>query len=74
MEFKDHIEKLVGAATGAHGSGQSNFCCDITMLFVEMGKTEASAEAHEKAQKALIKDDSQRILARNMDAELTAIC
>ncbi|GFR24645.1 retrovirus-related Pol polyprotein from transposon TNT 1-94 [Trichonephila clavata] len=90
MEFKAHIEKLVGAANWSkwkrqielllrHHDVHDVVCGDRECLRL---LAEASAEAiaaYEKAQKAFIKDDSlaQLILVGNMDdsnAELTSVC
>ncbi|GFQ85012.1 retrovirus-related Pol polyprotein from transposon TNT 1-94 [Trichonephila clavata] len=90
MEFKAHIEKLVGAANWSKWKRQIELLLrhhdvhDIVCGDRECPRlpTEASAEAiaaYEKAQKAFIKDDSlaQLILVGNMDesnAELTSVC
>ncbi|GFY70184.1 retrovirus-related Pol polyprotein from transposon TNT 1-94 [Trichonephila inaurata madagascariensis] len=89
MEFKVHIEKLVGAANWSKWKRQIELLLrhhDIHDIVSGNRKcpslpAEASGEAiaaHEKVQKAFIKDDSlaQLILEGNMDdsnPELTAI-
>ncbi|GFQ98960.1 retrovirus-related Pol polyprotein from transposon TNT 1-94 [Trichonephila clavata] len=90
MEFKAHIEKLVGAANWSKWKRQIELLLrhhdvhDVVCGDRECPRlpAEASAEAiaaYEKAQKAFIKDDSlaQLILVGNMDdsnAELTSVC
>ncbi|GFR23429.1 retrovirus-related Pol polyprotein from transposon TNT 1-94 [Trichonephila clavata] len=90
MEFKAHIEKLVGAANWSKWKRQIELLLrhhdvhDVVCGDRECPRlpAEASAEgiaAYEKAQKAFIKDDSlaQLILMGNMDdsnAELTSVC
>ncbi|GFQ98173.1 retrovirus-related Pol polyprotein from transposon TNT 1-94 [Trichonephila clavata] len=90
MEFKAHIEKLVGAANWSKWKRQIEILLqhhdvhDVVCGDRECPRlpVEASAEAiaaYEKAQKAFIKDDSlaQLILVGNMDdsnAELTSVC
>ncbi|GFQ71938.1 retrovirus-related Pol polyprotein from transposon TNT 1-94 [Trichonephila clavata] len=91
MEFKAHTEKLVGAANWSklkrqhqnivmsHHDVHDFVCGDPECPSLP---AEASAEAiaaYEKAQKAVVKDDSlaQLILVGNMDdsnAELTSVC
>ncbi|GFQ72109.1 2-hydroxyacyl-CoA lyase 2 [Trichonephila clavata] len=90
MEFKAHIEKLVGAANWSKWKRQIELLLrhhdvhDVVCGDRECPRlpAEASAEAiaaYDKAQKAFIKDDSlaQLILVGNMDdsnAELTSVC
>ncbi|GFR24434.1 retrovirus-related Pol polyprotein from transposon TNT 1-94 [Trichonephila clavata] len=90
MEFKAHIEELVGAANWSKWKRQIELLLrhhdvhDVVCGDRECPRlpAEASAEAiaaYEKAQKAFIKDDSlaQLILVGNMDdsnAELTSVC
>ncbi|GFQ77592.1 retrovirus-related Pol polyprotein from transposon TNT 1-94 [Trichonephila clavata] len=90
MEFKAHIEKLVGAANWSKWKRQielllrHNDVHDVVCRDRECPRlpAEASAEAisaYEKAQKDFIKDDylAQLILVGNMDdsnAELTSVC
>ncbi|GFQ95387.1 uncharacterized protein TNCT_170071 [Trichonephila clavata] len=90
MEFKTHIEKLVGAANWSKWKRQIELLLrhhdvhDVVCRDRECPSlpAEASAEAiaaYEKAQQAFVKDDSlaQLILVSNMDdsnAELTSVC
>ncbi|GFR33069.1 retrovirus-related Pol polyprotein from transposon TNT 1-94 [Trichonephila clavata] len=90
MEFKAHIEKLVGAANWSKWKRQIELLLrhhdvhDVVCGDRECPRlpAEASAEAiaaYEKARKAFVKDDSvaQLILVGNMDdsnAELTSVC
>ncbi|GFR00546.1 retrovirus-related Pol polyprotein from transposon TNT 1-94 [Trichonephila clavata] len=87
MEFKTHIEKLVGAANWSKWKRQIELLLphhDVICGDRECPSlpAEASAEAiaaYETAQKAFIKDDSlaQLILVGNMDdsnVELTSVC
>ncbi|GFQ86462.1 e3 ubiquitin-protein ligase HUWE1 [Trichonephila clavata] len=89
MEFKAHIEKLVGAANWSKWKRQIELLLqhhDVHDVYGDREcprlPAEASAEAiaaYEKAQKAFVKDDSlaQLILVGNMDdsnSELTSVC
>ncbi|GFY01840.1 retrovirus-related Pol polyprotein from transposon TNT 1-94 [Trichonephila clavipes] len=90
MEFKAHIEKLVGAANWSkwkwqielllrHHDVHDVVCGDRKCLSLPADASSEAVAAHVKAQKAFIKDDSlaQLILVGNMDdsnAELTSIC
>ncbi|GFV94466.1 retrovirus-related Pol polyprotein from transposon TNT 1-94 [Trichonephila clavipes] len=83
MEFKAHIEKLVGASNWSKWKRHIELLLRYHDVVCEDRKcpslsAEASAEvvaAPEKAQKAFVKDDSlaQLILVGNMDAKLAAI-
>ncbi|GFS49268.1 uncharacterized protein TNCV_2410811 [Trichonephila clavipes] len=90
MEFKAHIEKLVGAANWSkwkrqielllrHPDVHDVVCGDRKCPSLPADASSEAVAAHVKAQKAFIKDDSlaQLILVGNMDdsnAELTSIC
>ncbi|GFV31516.1 retrovirus-related Pol polyprotein from transposon TNT 1-94 [Trichonephila clavipes] len=90
MEFKAHIEKLVGAANWSkwkrqielllrHHDVHDVVCGDRKCPSLPADASSEAVTAHVKAQKAFIKDDSlaQLILVGNMDdsnAELTSIC
>ncbi|GFQ95688.1 uncharacterized protein TNCT_96931 [Trichonephila clavata] len=87
MEFKAHIEKLMGVANWSKWKQQIELLLqhhDVVCGDRECPSllAEASAEViatYEKAQKAFVKDDSlaQLILVDNMDdsnAELTVVC
>ncbi|GFX09635.1 CCHC-type domain-containing protein [Trichonephila clavipes] len=90
MEFKAHIEKLVGAANWSkwkrqiellsrHHDVHDVVCGDRKCPSLPADASSEVVAAHVKAQKVFIKDDplAQLILVGNMDdsnAELTSIC
>ncbi|GFQ76746.1 uncharacterized protein TNCT_407721 [Trichonephila clavata] len=87
MEFKAHIDKLVGAANRRKWKRQIKFlvrhhdvvCEDWECPSLPAESSVEAITAYEKAQKAFIKDDSlaQLILVGNMDnsnAESTVVC